>query len=167
MAFGLDLQARYGRLVDIRPQDEHGMLDVQAIIQEAPDGTAVYCCGPEGLIAAVDKCVSERPGLALYVERFHARADLGERRAFEVELAESGMTLTVPPDRSILDVIEEAGVSVLSSCHEGTCGTCETTVLAGSVDHRDSILTDEERAANDCIMLCVSRAASDTLVLDL
>jgi ferredoxin len=84
-----------------------------------------------------------------------------------VELATSGLTLTVPPDRSILDVVEEAGIAVLSSCQEGTCGTCETPVLEGEVDHRDSLLTPAEQAADDTMFICVSRAACPKLVLEL
>ena len=87
--------------------------------------------------------------------------------AFEVELATSGQTLTVPPDKSILEVVEDGGVAVLSSCREGTCGTCETAVLDGEVDHRDSLLTPDEQAANDTMFICVSRAAGPKLVLDL
>ena len=86
---------------------------------------------------------------------------------FDVELTLSGLTLTVPPDKSVLEVLEEAGVPVLSSCREGTCGTCETPVLAGDVDHRDSLLTPDEQAANDTMFICVSRARSPTLVLEL
>lgn len=84
-----------------------------------------------------------------------------------MELAVSELTLTIPPDRSILDVVEEAGIGVLSSCAEGTCGTCETTVLGGVPDHRDSVLTEEERRAGDCMMICVSRSCTERLVLDL
>lgn len=84
-----------------------------------------------------------------------------------MELAQSGLTLTVPTGKSILEVIEAAGIPILSSCHEGTCGTCETPVLDGQVDHRDSLLTAEERAANDTMFVCVSRAACPRLVLDL
>ena len=87
--------------------------------------------------------------------------------AFEVVLRQSELTLTVPPDRSILSVVEGAGVGVLSSCAEGTCGTCETPVLEGEPDHRDSVLSNEEREVNDCMMICVSRACGDRLVLDL
>jgi ferredoxin len=82
-------------------------------------------------------------------------------------LASSGLTLTVPPDRSIFDVVQDAGVSVLGSCHEGVCGTCEQIVLDGEVDHRDSVLSESERAANDAMMVCVSRCLSDRLTLDL
>jgi ferredoxin len=87
--------------------------------------------------------------------------------AFEVELMRSGLTLTVPPERSVLDVVEEAGIGVLSSCAEGTCGTCETPVIDGLPDHRDSVLTDVEKQRNDCMLICVSRSCSPRLVLDL
>ena len=87
--------------------------------------------------------------------------------AFEVHLAQSGLTLTVPPDKSILDGVEEAGIGVLSSCREGTCGTCETPVLDGIPDHRDSVLDAGGTQANDCMMICVSRACTPRLVLDL
>ena len=87
--------------------------------------------------------------------------------AFEVHLAQSGLTLTVPPGRSILSVVEQAGVGVLSSCQEGTCGTCETPVLDGVPDHRDSVLDADTREAGDCMMICASRACTPRLVLDL
>jgi ferredoxin len=86
---------------------------------------------------------------------------------FEVELEQAGRTLTVRPGESILQVIEAAGVQVLSSCTQGTCGTCETTVLGGLPDHRDSLLTPAERAAADTMMICVSRSVTPRLVLDL
>ena len=91
----------------------------------------------------------------------------GVDTAFEVELASDGRVLAVPPGRSILSVLEGAGVPILSSCREGTCGTCETGVLSGLPDHRDSVLTEEERAAGDCMMICVSRSCTARLVLDL
>ena len=87
--------------------------------------------------------------------------------AFDVYLAQSAITLTVPLDRTILSMVEEAGVGVLSSCGEGTCGTCETGVLEGLPDHRDSVLDAAQRAANDCMMICVSRSCTERLVLDL
>jgi len=78
-----------------------------------------------------------------------------------------GLTLRVPPDQSVFDVVSQAGVSVLGSCFEGVCGTCEQAVLDGAVDHRDSILSDEEREANEYMMICVSRCRSARLTLDL
>ncbi|WP_431927153.1 PDR/VanB family oxidoreductase [Amycolatopsis tucumanensis] len=169
MAFREELVARYGDRVEIRPQDETGLLDLDELLGAPHDGVAVYCCGPEPLLAAVEqRCAAWPPG-SLHVERFSpkAGADAGERTTFEVELAASGRTVTVPPDKSILAAVEEAGVSVLSSCQEGTCGTCETPVLDGVPDHRDSLLTESERAANDTMMICVSRSCGPRLVLDL
>ncbi|GAA3840205.1 PDR/VanB family oxidoreductase [Amycolatopsis tucumanensis] len=169
MAFREELVARYGDRVEIRPQDETGLLDLDALLGSPRDDVAVYCCGPEPLLAAVEqRCAAWPPG-SLHVERFSpkAGADAGERTTFEVELAASGRTVTVPPDKSILAAVEEAGVSVLSACQEGTCGTCETPVLDGVPDHRDSLLTESERAANDTMMICVSRSCGPRLVLDL
>ncbi|MFD1541219.1 PDR/VanB family oxidoreductase [Nonomuraea guangzhouensis] len=166
MAFAGELRARYGDRVTLRSQAEHGLLDLDTILERTPSETVVYCCGPAPLLAAVEGRCANRP---LHVERFSPQ-DPGEpvrAASFEVELAVTGRTLTVPPERSVLEVVEEAGVQVLSSCREGTCGTCETTVLAGTVDHRDSLLTPEERAAHDTMFLCVSRAACPKLVLEL
>ena len=155
--------------VEIRPQDEHGLLDLQSLLGEPEEGTAVYCCGPEPLLAAVEQHCAAWPKGALHVERFSPKpdADQGPRHEFEVELAETGKVLHVPPDQSVLEVVERAGVSVLSSCQEGTCGTCETIVLGGTPDHRDSVLTDEEKETGDAMMICVSRSRSPRLVLDL
>ncbi|WP_086838813.1 PDR/VanB family oxidoreductase [Amycolatopsis kentuckyensis] len=162
MAFTEEL-SRHGDRVLFRPQDQHGLLDLPTLLAAVQPGTAVYCCGPEPLLAAVEALGPED----LHVERFTARPDESPRTAFEVKLAGSGRVLPVPTDRSILEVVEEAGVTVLSSCREGTCGTCETGVLGGEPDHRDSVLTAEERLENEVMMLCVSRACSPRLVLDL
>lgn len=168
MAF-LDELARYGDRVSVRPQEETGLLDLDALLGTPEPDTLVYCCGPEPLLAAVEQRCTGWPRGALHVERFAPRpqGEPARAEAFEIELARSGLTLIVPPDRSILSVVEEAGVGVLSSCAEGTCGTCETAVLGGVPDHRDSVLGPDERAANDCMMICVSRSCSERLVLDL
>jgi ferredoxin-NADP reductase len=169
MAFGAELRAAHGDRVELRPQDQHGLLDLDGILARAAPGTLVYCCGPGPLLEAVEeRCAGLPPG-TLHMERFVPR-DAGDpvlAGSFEVELALTGRTLTVPPDRSILEVVEEAGVQVLSSCREGTCGTCETAVLGGTVDHRDSLLTPEERAAHDTMFICVSRATCPKLLLEL
>jgi len=128
------------------------------------DGSAtVYCCGPEPLLAAVER---RCPPETLHVERFTGAA-AGGGESFEVVLERSGRTLSVPADRSVLETVEDAGVQVLSSCREGTCGTCETEVLAGEPDHRDVLLTPAERAAGETMMICVSRSRGGRLVLDL
>jgi cytochrome P450/ferredoxin-NADP reductase len=168
MAF-LDELAAHGERVAICPQDETGLLDLQTLLGTPQPDTLVYCCGPEPLLAAVEARCTPWPSGALHVERFAARPMSTPVRAeaFDVELVRSGLTLTVPPNRSILDVVEAAGVGALSSCAEGTCGTCETGVLDGRPDHRDSVLTADEQAANDCMLICVSRSCTDRLVLDL
>jgi ferredoxin len=128
----------------------------------------VYCCGPEPLLAAVEEACAGWPSGNLHVERFVAKP-LSEpvlTEAFEVRLQRSNIDLTVATDRSILSAIEEAGVAVLSSCGEGTCGSCQTAVLAGTPDHRDSVLDPQQRAAGDCMMICVSRSATPRIVLD-
>ncbi|QRP43646.1 PDR/VanB family oxidoreductase [Amycolatopsis sp. FDAARGOS 1241] len=163
MAFAEELRETYGDRVELVPQDERGLLDLDAALAAAPDA-AVYCCGPEPLLAAMEQRCA--PG-SLHVERFTAKPDTEPKAAFEVQLAQSGRTLEVPADRSILSVVEESGVPVLSSCHEGTCGTCETGVLEGTPDHRDAVLTAAEREAGDVMMICVSRCAGARLVLDL
>jgi cytochrome P450/ferredoxin-NADP reductase len=168
MAFLDELEA-YGDKVSVRPQDESGLLDLAALLGQPRPGTAVYCCGPEPLLAAVEEHCRTWPQGTLHIERFAPRPVTQPvlSEAFEVHLAQSDITLTVPPDRTILSVVEEAGVGVLSSCAEGTCGTCETPVLEGVPDHRDSVLDEQERAAGDCMMVCVSRACTPRLVLDL
>jgi len=174
MAFAAELQQRWPQRVSLRPQDETGLLDLEALLGEPAGGTAVYCCGPEPLIAAVQKrCRSWLPG-SVHVERFapvDRQPATGEGSEadgpIEIELAASGRTLNVPAGTPILQALEEAGVQVLSSCREGTCGTCETLVLDGVPDHRDSLLTEQERAVGDTMLICVSRARTPCLVLDL
>ncbi len=164
----LDDLAGHGDRVHVVPQDEAGVLDLESILG-SPDGrTLVYCCGPEPLLAAAEeRCAGWHPG-ALHLERFAAKdvAHEGEEHSFEVVLQRSGITVTVPPDKSVFDAVRGAGVSVLGSCLEGICGTCETGVLEGEVDHRDSVLDPEEQEAMDAMMICVSRCRGDRLVLD-
>jgi cytochrome P450/ferredoxin-NADP reductase len=168
MAF-LDELAAYGDRVTVWPQDEAGLLDLDTLLGTPREDTLVYACGPEPLLAAVEQRCQSWPHGALHLERFAPRP-MGEpvrAEAFDVVLERSGLTVTVPPGRSIMSVVEEAGVGVVSSCAEGTCGTCETRVVEGLPDHRDSVLRDDEKATNACMMICVSRSCGDRLVLDL
>ncbi|MFF9035522.1 PDR/VanB family oxidoreductase [Streptomyces sp. NPDC014892] len=168
MAF-LDRLAPYGDRVLIRPQDEYGLLDLAAFLGPPEPDTLVHACGPEPLLQALREQCEDWPPGTLGVERFApvGTAGAGPAEAFEVELARSGLTLTVPPDHSVLEAVEKAGVEVAFSCREGTCGTCETDVLDGDPDHRDSLLTEDERAAGDTMLICVSRSCGPRLVLDL
>ncbi|WP_225848646.1 PDR/VanB family oxidoreductase [Streptomyces sp. HPF1205] len=146
-----------------------GHLPLDSYLDGLRPGELVYACGPAPLLEAVQSRV---PSSVLRLERFTApasAADTSGDTAFTVELARSGMLLTVPPGRSILQTVQQAGVSVLYSCTEGTCGTCETDILSGEADHRDCVLTDGERAANETMMICVSRCRvpGGRLTLDL
>ncbi|MEU9606821.1 PDR/VanB family oxidoreductase [Streptomyces sp. NPDC048057] len=126
--------------------------------------TAVYCCGPNGLMDAVARLLPE--GRALHLERFAANAGAtAPGTAFDVELRRSGRTVRVGADQSVLAAVRAALPDVAYSCQQGFCGTCQQTVLAGEVDHRDDLLTDAER--DDSMLICVSRCRGRRLALDL
>lgn len=168
MAFLPELAAHPER-VHVLPEDAHGLLPVADVVAGLDVGSRLYCCGPEGLLAAAEKTFADRGVGSLHLERFHPRAqdDDAPQRGFEVLLARSGRLLTVGADQSVLDVLARAGLDLPSSCREGTCASCETSVLDGEVDHRDSVLSEDEQASNNTMMICVSRARSERLTLDL
>lgn len=167
MAF-LDRLRGHGDKAIVRSRDTGRRLDLAAAIATAPAGTKVYCCGPASMLNAIEPCCASLPPGSLRRERFSATAQpLPVRSApYEVELARSGRVVTLRPGDSVLEAIVGTGAPLLASCREGLCGTCETAVLSGVPDHRDSILSDAERARNDRFYPCVSRAASDRLVID-
>ena len=167
MALVDELAELHGDRLHLHVSGADPRLELAALFAAAPDAV-VYSCGPARLIDAAETAAREA-GLAFHAERFEA-LPLTEPvwpGPFEVELQFSGITVEVPPDRSILEVVEENGVAVPWSCTEGTCGTCETPVVEGKIDHRDSILTAQERARMDTMFICVSRAACPRLVLEL
>lgn len=129
-----------------------------------------YCCGPGPMLDSFEKALKTLAFPHCHVERFAAPAVVANaesEKGFMVELAQTGKTLEVPAGKSILDSLIEAGLDCNYSCREGVCGSCETKVLAGEVDHRDCLLNDEEKAAMNTMMICVSRCKSEKLVLDL
>jgi ferredoxin-NADP reductase len=134
-----------------------GRPDLDAL--DVPEGAAVYCCGPEGLMAAVEERFPQ-----VHLERFTPRAT-APGAAFEVELRRSGRTLTVAAGSSVLAAVRAELPNTPYSCEQGFCGTCQQRVLEGEVDHRDELLTDAERGGS--ILICVSRARSERLVLDM
>ena len=170
MAFAHDLSVKYGPNVVIQPQDEQGMLDLAAILDSPAQGQHVYCCGPTGLISAVEeRCRQQWPDGHVHVERFTAEnSSLATDASFEVVLRSTGEHITIPADRSILAVLnEDHGMELISGCEQGICGTCEINVVDGVPDHRDQVLSAEERELNKSIMTCVSRCLSGPLTLDL
>ncbi|MDI9330354.1 MAG: PDR/VanB family oxidoreductase [Alphaproteobacteria bacterium] len=153
--------------------DEHGgrPLDVSALFHGLNPATQVYCCGPQPLM---DKVREVGVALGHPVDRLHFEsfggapaAPAAGDRTFNVHLKRSGQVVEVPVGVSILDALELAGVIVPSVCREGNCGSCECMVIEGELDHRDQILSEQERQANKSLMICVSRAKSERLVIDL
>ncbi len=169
MAFATDLAQEYGDRVQLRPQDEFGLLDLVSELEQAVPGTAVYCCGPEPLLLAIEAACAARSDVTLHVERFSPKAQPADAvdGTFDVELRTSGKTIAVGADQTVLDAVLDAGVDADFSCREGTCGTCEVAVLGGRPDHRDSVLDKDEQEAGDVMMICVSRSLDPTLVIDL
>lgn len=169
MAFVDELVAQYGDRIEVYAADEGRRLDLAEYFGTPVSRTVVYSCGPARLLESLDAAMAGWPRGSLHVERFEAKV-LGPpvwAEPFEVDLMMSGLTVTVPPERSILDVVEEHGAVVPSSCRVGTCGTCEVAVVDGDVEHRDSVLSPEEQDANRSMMVCVSRAACGRITLEL
>lgn len=149
----------FGDRVRFVPEDTDGRVDFAACLLDIRPETLIYCCGPEPLLNVVEGASAHWPVGSLHVERFVPKQiDASGDVAFEVEFVDSGVTLTIPADKSILEVAQAAGLPALSSCSERTCGTCETPVISGAPDHRDSILTDDEKAGCDSMFICVSRS---------
>lgn len=147
--------------------DERGRCDLDAWAPTDPR-VRVWACGPERLLDAVEAWGAPAGGHPPRVERFTApHRETGPATAFEVEARRSGVTTRVAPDESLAEALRRAGVGVVTSCAQGVCGTCETDVVSGSVDHRDALLTDAERAASRVMFPCVSRCDRGLLVLDI
>lgn len=163
--------ARYGDRVQWWDTAERGRPDLTGLPVDGHE--AVLCCGPEGLMSEVERLAEDGPAswrsCEVFVERFRPRPQAadGPDRPFDLRLERTGEVVRVPPGRSALSALEEAGLLVPSTCREGTCGSCEVRVLAGDIDHRDSLLTPQERTGGNLMLLCVSRAHGEELVVDL
>lgn len=162
--------AGYGSPVAFWPADTAGMLPLADVIGAYQPGVRLYCCGPAGLLDAVLE-ISEGngwPADAVRTERFKPRVKpaSGPDRPVTVIAARSGVAVEAAPGQSLLDALISAGVRVDSSCRNGVCGTCQVRVLAGEPDHRDDVLTSAEELAGDTMLVCVSRARSASLTLD-
>jgi vanillate O-demethylase ferredoxin subunit len=136
---------------------------------EAEPASHLYVCGPAPFIDMCLAMTAHWPEGRVHFERFSAVPVVreGGDHEFTVELAESGMTVTVPVGKSIVEALREHKIYIDTDCEEGICGTCMTTVLSGAVDHRDSILTPQEIARGEVMLPCVSRAKGDKIVLDI
>lgn len=142
-------------------------LDLRAVVRSAADDAHLYCCGPAPMLQAFEEATAEIEPHRVHLERFAAVAPQPDSAGFSVVLARSGRTIPIAPGRTILETLEEAGLDLSYACRQGICGTCETRVIEGEPDHRDTVLSDEERASNQTMMICCSGCRGDTLVLDL
>ncbi len=143
------------------------LLDIAQTVRAAQPGAHLYCCGPLPMLAAFEAATAELPREQVHVEYFSAKEPPAVQGGFKVVLAKTGREFVVPPGKTILDTLLDAGLDVAYSCMEGVCGTCETKVIEGTPDHRDLILTGEEQAAGKVMMICCSGSKSERLVLDL
>jgi tetrachlorobenzoquinone reductase len=171
MAFLSDLKKLNPERVHLHFDDEAGgkVLDLAAAIAEAPANAHFYCCGPNPMLKAFEAAAASRPKANVHIEYFTAKeeATANELGGFWVELAKSGEEYFIPPGKKVLEVLFDTGVDVDYSCELGICGACETRVISGTPIHHDSVLSEEEQASNEKVMICCCGCATERLVLDM
>jgi ferredoxin-NADP reductase len=164
----VDEPEQFGGRVVLHPEDEVGLLPLDGIVERARGADApLHACGPPGMLDRLREFCDNAKGVDLILERFTGPAPAEGDTEFTVTLLRSGVELHVPADSSLLDVLEDNGVDIMSSCRSGVCGTCEVDVLSGTPDHRDSVLNETERNEGRIMFPCVSRAVTARLDLDL
>src|SRR5690606_8452956 len=165
-----ELAAAHGDRLHVYARDEGPRNDFSALLGQPDPDTQIYACGPLPMLDALKACTAAWPEDSLRMEHFQSSLgtlDPSQEHAFDVELKDSGITVTVPADQTLLAALRGANIDVQSDCEEGLCGSCEVRVLAGEVDHRDVVLTRSEKEANSKMMSCCSRARGKRLVLEL
>lgn len=165
----LDMLGANDELVQLHVDEEQGgVLDVARIVGAAArEGVHLYCCGPTPMLEAFTSAAASWPAGQVHLEYFTSAFAPAIEKGFIVELARSKRQIAVVPGQTILEALRANGIKVVSSCEQGICGSCETKVLGGQPDHRDLLLSDEEKAAGEVMMICCSGARSAVLVLDL
>lgn len=161
MAFLTRLHADHGDALTLYPGDEGRALKLAALVGRLLTGGQIYACGPSRMLLELEGLTADMPEGTFRSEHFRSAGssiDPGKEQAFEAELSDSGMILQVDADKTLLDALLAAGIDVPHDCCEGLCGSCEVDVVEGEVDHRDMVLTPAERAANQRMMSCCSRA---------
>lgn len=170
MAYRTELEAAFGDQLALHFDDQpQTRLDLQRLAASVTQNEHIYVCGPRGMIEAV-KSVMEAAGIVperVHFELFTSAAAQSGDEAFEVEVHSTGEVFVVPPGKSIIDVLEAGGVDLVYDCQRGDCGICQTDIIEGVPDHRDVVLSDSEKAEGKVMQICVSRAKSARLVLDL
>lgn len=152
----------------ILPEDEVGRPDLRALTEDLQARSLVYSCGPEGLLNALVDLTEYWPRNQLRLERFSpvTSRESSSDLPFVAHLRASGLSIQVKAEESLLDAMTREGITRSAACREGTCGTCETRVLSGAILHRDCVLSEEERAAGEWMMACVSRARDAEIEID-
>ena len=169
LAFLPQLQEICSKGLSIHYDSDGSRLDIAAALGDAPVGCHIYVCGPAGMIDAVNAAALAKgiPSDRIHYELFKAGLPTSTDRPFEVELKSTGQVVIVAADQTIIQALEAAGFDVLYDCQRGDCGICQCGVIAGVPDHRDIVLSDDEKGSNKVMQICVSRAKSERLVLDL
>lgn len=170
MAFGDEILEHFDtERVQLHPEDESGYIDVAAALRNAARDALIYVCGPQPLIDLV-RSEARAQGRTAYFrsELFAAEQveDTSGDEEFDLQLQNTGMTVTVPCGTSALEALEAAGVEMESDCQSGVCGTCITSVVSGEIDHRDHVLSDREKCSNESMAICVSRALGNRIVIN-
>lgn len=157
--FGAQVQAHF---------DDEAPVDLTALMAGA-GAHQIYICGPKGMIDAARNAAEAAgiPADQIHVELFTAPETGNGDTSFEVEIASTGQVFSVPADKTIVEALEEGGMDLMVDCQRGDCGICQTDVISGTPDHRDVVLSQSERDSGKVMQICVSRALSDRLVLDL
>jgi ferredoxin-NADP reductase len=162
----LDEVAEFGDRVEIRTDDVHGVPTAAQLLGDCPDGTAVFACGPAPMLTAIRTGLAGRDNVELHFERF-AAPPVVDGEEFSVRVASTGATVQVGAEETLPAALQRVDVWPPYSCRQGFCGTCRTRVLDGSAEHRDTLLTEPERA-DGMMLICISRAAKGQwLTLDL
>ena len=172
LPFIRELQQRHGERLQLHLSDEGTRLDLAQLLAQPDAGTLIEACGPLRLLDALQATCKAAgwPDDALRVEHFEStlgQLDPAKEHAFEVELTDSGITVPVRADQTLLAALRSANIDIQSDCEEGLCGSCEVHVVSGDIDHRDRVLTRSEREAGQRMMSCCSRAVGGRLALEL
>ncbi len=166
----LALSDKKGSSYTLHCDDKQGMFDFDNLMNTLPSNSIIYTCGPEPMLNKIIDTVDNHPNKhELHFERFTIASEEAakENHAFDVKIDSTGEVYTIGENETILTVLAENGVNVPSACAAGLCGTCITDVLEGEIDHRDGILSDDEKASNEYMCVCISRAKSGQITLDL
>ncbi|MGI9354189.1 MAG: flavin reductase family protein, partial [Rhizobiaceae bacterium] len=167
-AFKKQLEQRFSEHLSLW-FDDTNQINLKALIGAASSNTHIYCCGPKGMIETVRELAAAAgfPKGQVHFELFASPGSQAGDQPFEIEISSTGQVFEVPSNKTIIDVLEAEGVDVMYDCQRGDCGICQTDVISGEPDHRDVVLSDSERASGKIMQICVSRAVSLRLVLDI